>query len=665
MKLLKALRTKPAVEPNQPPTDFDLGSPATELEPVPSNPFTSVESEPLFEKSADNSQASDPELDAANLTSKPKLRLPEVGQLLGESYQLLAFQAGSFGLRGAVIQNGKQQANIRALAESRNIDFTRAVADVLDQLLQQHRRLPKRAILLTPSVVTALVQLPVSPLRPRSDEQMQELIRWELEGAISQQNKHWMIGSMLVERGYLTPDQRDEVVEQLQQRQTEGGPQSLVRFGDLAVQLGFIDRDQLEECFTLQGKLISIDDDLVYGWQASESTREGPSDEVLMSEEEDNDSSHPWLVSGMSKTLQRRWIGAFNLNGLKLEAFYPVIGSAFAGLGQYCELELQYLLEVQQEQLALVSGNRNTVAEILTTARSRGPVDLHQCLDLIGVLPSDLNRLYISCSQAELQPELLQDLADHLGIDVQRFSAQSHHLELPARVPADALLALQGSINHHFGHLPITRQSRISATETKSARWKSWFQPKNLAVAASVLLVTGMFSFLGWMEWNTRYQTERLAALEAEFDRELKVKNQLQALYADSLKIKGAIADSQQQSDLTLLLANEIEANLGYRVQSLSPLLKAIALALSPEIILGQILKQGDDLSLEVLAPSSSSAQEYVARLSEFVQPVGYQVMNSNPKADSDDFRLLVQLTYQHGLTSQLLADSNPAQAGE
>ncbi|WP_136678587.1 hypothetical protein [Neptunomonas sp. XY-337] len=599
----------------------------------------------------------DPELAAANIKLKRKLNLPSFSALFGEHYSLLAFQAGSFGLRGALVKNSKNKAVIAHVAESRTVDFTRAIAEILIELKRTSKRLPKRAILLTPSVISAQINLPVSPLRPREDEEMQDLIRWELEGAVTQQNKHWMIGSMLIERGYLTPEQRDEVLDELQIRQAQGGPQSLVRFGDLAVQLNFINRDQLEECFTLQGKLVAVDDDLVYGWQASELERDGPSDEILLSREDDSDSSHPWLVCGMSKTVRRRWIGAFNLNGIHIEAFYSSLGSAFANLWHYCDQEHQALLEVHQEQLAFISGTPNTINEIAIAERAPGPVSLDACLDLIGTVPEGVQRLYLTSNCNAHLKGLMQDLVDALDIDVQLFSAPAGDMPLPGGVHKDALLGIQGAVNHYLKHIPDARLTWINARESQEPAWKKLTKPKNIGIAAGVVLFCAASGFMGWMHWNTDVQTQRLAELERKFDSEMKVKKRLQSLYQENLQLKASIADIAREIELTQALSARVQRNRSYRVGSTAPLLKAITLGVTMDIALTNIEKQADRYQVKAIASDNNAAREYVNTLGRFIKPLNYQVVDSGEFEDQEHgFQtIVIDLDYQPDLALELI----------
>lgn len=635
----------------------------TETESVMVNPFSNAAATPEHSTETPTLEIEpdlDPELAAANI--KLKRKVPHIGQLFDTSHTLLAFQAGSFGLRGALIKNYKHYARIKHVAESSNVDFTRAIHEVLTQL-KDHQRLPKRAILLTPSVVSDLVQLPVSPLRPRSNDQMQDLIRWELEGAVTQQNKHWMIGSMLVERGLLTPQERDEVVTELELRQVQGGPASLTRFGDLAVQLGLIAREQLEECFTLQGKLVALDDELIYGWQASESERiEGPSDETLLSQEDDSDSSYPWLVCGMSQTVHRRWIGAFKLNGIHLEGFYPALGSLFSTLWHQNDQQ-QIVLEIHQEQLALVKGNSRSVSDIITAERQSAAVTLDECLDLIGILPTNVKRLYLAADQDEDLTSLSEGLKTILEMDVQVISSADAATPVSNAICKSNLLGLQGIVNHYLKHTPHARLAWISAKESKEPTWKKLARPKNLAIAAGIILLCSATGFLGWMHWNTGIQQQRLTELNQQFNNEMTVKKQLEAAYNANKALSEQIKETNHQANLTQTLLEEVKRNTSYRIHSLPPLLKAINLSITPDVALLSIQKIEDNLVITAEAIDSSKAQEYVYNLNRFIRPINYQVSNSSDEIDPRGIqKLTISLSYQPGLTQQLFS-SSPAGA--
>ncbi|WP_415882139.1 hypothetical protein ACMXYX_13315 [Neptuniibacter sp. QD72_48] len=596
------------------------------------------------DKASDQNDIVDPELVAAEQKESrfksliSGIRLPTPGA----SYNLLAFQAGSFGLRGVLVCDARHGALLGPAAESNNVDFTRAIAEVVDQLKLHHKRLPKQAILVTPSVISSIVELPVSPLRPRSEDEMRELIRWELEGTLTQQNKHWLIGSMLVERGYLTASQRDELVEELQIRQSQGGQEGLLRFGDLAVQLNYITHEQLEECFVLQGKLIAVDDDLAYGWQAEEpQLTQGLSDEALLSKDDDGDSAHKWLVSGMSKSVRRRWVGAFNLNGIKLQAFYPAVGSSFAMLAQRCSDPQQALLEIHQEQLAFITGGPSAVNEIRVEERQYGDVRQDEIQRLLGVLPSDLHKLYVNF-QGKEKDEILFALSNSTALDIETLNFEGLDIPKPEHLFNEALLGIAGAAEHFLNHVAKARLSWIPAKDAEVSFFKKLLAPKVLKISAAVAVAFLMMGFLGWMHWNMWQQQERLDQLNTRFETDSKLKQQFSGIAAEQVHLKQKIIEAKEEvalnSKLLILLGKEFPRDKNL----INILLKSLILV-TPEGVSIQSITQSEGLlMIAALAHRDTQGQEFVSALNKVMVPLDYQVFSSDvsqhENLDESDF---------------------------
>src|SRR5690606_15758175 len=99
---------------------------------------------------------------------------------------------------------------------------------------------------------SGLIELPVSPTKPRPAIQMQELIRWELEPLLMQCNMYWAAGQLLLRMGYLDEGQLKDVVERQQGKQKgsngDNSAYSFKRFCELAIEMGYITQEQMHEC---------------------------------------------------------------------------------------------------------------------------------------------------------------------------------------------------------------------------------------------------------------------------------------------------------------------------------------------------------------------------------------------------------------------------------
>jgi hypothetical protein len=94
--------------------------------------------------------------------------------------ELLVFETDGFSLRAAVIKNAGKSPQVVFTANSSFADMAEAVKEIAEQLKQNGFKGGK-AILLSPAVLSTLVELPINPKKSRPIPQMQELIRWEVE----------------------------------------------------------------------------------------------------------------------------------------------------------------------------------------------------------------------------------------------------------------------------------------------------------------------------------------------------------------------------------------------------------------------------------------------------------------------------------------------------
>jgi hypothetical protein len=107
-----------------------------------------------------------------------KLTLLRANNVMVCEWTGLSIQAAAFGRAGKKLE-------VLASAESDSIDPTVAFSQVLNAL-RTHGWTGKDVIILTPSVMSAMVELPVSPHKPKPVGQMHELVRWEVEPLLMQ-----------------------------------------------------------------------------------------------------------------------------------------------------------------------------------------------------------------------------------------------------------------------------------------------------------------------------------------------------------------------------------------------------------------------------------------------------------------------------------------------
>lgn len=237
--------------------------------------------------------------------------------------QILVCETDGFSLHAAVLRRADQDMELLYQARTEQVDMAEGLGDVLTALKSQGWEGGGAAILLSPAVLSTLVELPVNPKKPRPLNQMLELVRWEAEPLLLQHVTRWSVGHLLVGQGYMTEEQARTVMDLQQGKSSPNGGLamaeqfSLRRFGDLAVELGFIKRSQLNACLTGQEWLKSADEAIDCGWAAQGAVEDIP-------------GTYNWLISCVHHSLLQRWTDAFARHGLKLQAMYPLTGCSAA-----------------------------------------------------------------------------------------------------------------------------------------------------------------------------------------------------------------------------------------------------------------------------------------------------------------------------------------------
>ncbi|MBE0440362.1 MAG: hypothetical protein IBX57_11540 [Gammaproteobacteria bacterium] len=236
----------------------------------------------------------------------------------GKSTELLVCETDGFSLRGSVLSRAGSTITASYHANVQTTDMAEAVVELVGQLKASGWQ-GGHAVLLSPAVLSTLIELPVNPKKPRPLNQMMELVRWEAEPLLIQHTTRWSVGHLLVGQGYITADQAEAIIDLQQGKANEAGGLNLAekfssrRFGDLAEELGYIRRSQLNACLAGQEWLKSDDELIECGWS--------PQAEVA-----DVPGMFNWLVSCVNQGLLQRWIDVFAKQGVVLEAMYPLIG---------------------------------------------------------------------------------------------------------------------------------------------------------------------------------------------------------------------------------------------------------------------------------------------------------------------------------------------------
>jgi len=515
--------------------------------------------------------------------------------------RLLVFESTGFALYGALAGRGlRSEFAVSEPVVSTAPDFVVAVGEVLALLRRKAgKRLPKKAVLVTPSAAAQLLHLPVDPEKPRTHAQMSEMVRWELEEFFVHQNDIWSQGSLLLGRGYISAQQR---------REAEGGEGATPRPRSAAgVYSGIVAREQLDECLDLLEKLTAADDDLVTGWSSQAGKEEeGP---------------FTWWGAGIGGEVRARWADAFYRHGLSLAWIYPQLGTAVSHLAS--ETGGWMLVEVRQEQFGLFQGRGGLLTSLALKRCPFGLADPAMVAEAAhGTLLPDTEKVFLSAPTALAAPILAA-----LGLRLDREAATLTGAGNPAGgiCPPQALLSLQGAARHALGLCPPHVLVRIQAQTPPPPLWKNRATYPWLGIGILLVAIIGN-------EWYLSFRTEKnTRELFREIGREkhqTQLRNEAQKTHNEAQRLQKELKEKEDELKEQERLRNILDNVIRYRQDLVPGILQALGQAVNDEVVLDLVEERddGQGFYLEGWAIKDTAGQLFVSRLNETLAPWRYKV---------------------------------------
>lgn len=549
---------------------------------------------------------------------------PALGSLLssfGKPNSILVCEADGLTLRGAVLRRVEGQLHVDYTASTNSADLKQAVSEMIAEL-RQHGWQGKRAVLLTPAVMSALIELPVPADKPRSAIQMQELIRWELEPLMMQQNGYWTAGQILHALGYMDDAQIQEVLDRQRGKQKNGigdGHGTIYafkRFAELAVEMGFITQAQREECLTRQAWLRTDSDEISCGWVAQLAESEG---------EAAGDGQYPWLVSGVNTALMRHWEAAFAAHKVELTELYAMSGAA-AGLLEHPATAV--LIEPHCEHISSLRIEDGAVTAVRMQQSGRhSPVDA--CLEAYhAVTPPEPPRIFLA-DHCENEATLAGDLQSMTGREV---------LQLPV-LAAELTHGMQGIAHDILLHGKTRFCGAIAVQGPKPPIWK---QVEARAISAGVLMVgliviTELAMQVRYELVDSRYQ--KVSAEKKSFDAAVAgVQAQIDAVKKarDEIKLKETeLAKVMSRFDF---FAVELPGRTAY----VRNLLEELARSVNDDVVIN-VLEETPNMGIRIegWALSEAAAQRFIQAFKDAMRPWGADVADPIVRAQAGRLGLL------------------------
>lgn len=272
---------------------------------------------------------------------------------LGQSKgRLLVLESRGFGIKAYLLERQGETVDLTAFVQNKIIPIAQSLTDIVSQLKAQKHSVPKQCILVSGACTSALLSLPIDGDNSLPDEQMQELVRWELEPLFNEHIAHWTIGGLLIARGYLTEPQRKELLQQLgeqKERLAGRGGRAPARFGELAVRAEFITLEQLEECLSIHEEIQLIDPALDCSWSQA----------AVNSKKQDG----LWLCSAMSRPIREQWLNACEQSKLTLKGIYSQHHSAVVQLPETSKSQIIVVINVSLVTVMVVNDAQVTLCK--------------------------------------------------------------------------------------------------------------------------------------------------------------------------------------------------------------------------------------------------------------------------------------------------------------
>lgn len=521
-------------------------------------------------------------------------------------------ETDGFGFRAALLRLEGQKVRFGRVIEIDGADANAALTTLRGRL-QAFGPLPKEAILLTPAVIPAVLDLPIASARQRPYGQMQEMIRWEMEPFFVQRVGVWKLGLILARRGYLSETQMSEILQEMERRKGDrqrgwGERSSSILFGEVAVEREFITPAQRDEALGIQQQLQTTDDEMVCGWSPQPSAT-GPAKGGA-----GKTGKSPWLVCGMSRSERTRWVELFRRHGFALQGIYPLIGCSAAAVNGAASSPAA-LVEVRAGAVGCVRFSENRVASL----------QLYYNID--RPLSEEVPAVWVGGEAAALflpgEGHPIQSLPGGLltlRSEGDRFiPVEVEPSALPGGMEAASLSGILGAARHAWGLSGASRAVCVPGYDPGPPlrrRPPVWWAATGLLI---LFVLGGLEFFLTVRLERTRSRfTEASQALKALRDESAAVRERREAVK----KLQETVQERRRESEEIARRRAFLELQLPGRADRILSLFESVTAALPAEMVIERIAEEGEGIQIVGWALSERAIQRFARRLAAAIAPM-------------------------------------------
>lgn len=461
------------------------------------------------------------------------------------------------------------------------------LSDTLGQVVAQLGR-PKQVILVTTDITIATLQLPPGLENMTDGDELNKMLNWEMQPYLELNPMTPMLGQILVAQDHLSHQQLRDLVEAQKQQRADNPAAATTPLGELAIERGFINQDELNSAVLLQIALSTTENtgEYVFGLPASE--------QAIPNQ---NQQRH---ITAMTREDRSKWLSAFKKNGLSIDAMLPIVGIAAGEIASSNTSSVSTVIEVHNTFASITHfiGNKASAFEYRPLPIS--PADTDQIRNLINRINSPSKLL--KCATGELT-ELVHATGETNTPTVQLDASTKSLMELIA-TGAIATVARPAS---GIAPVPI-KDPPIPLNQ------RAFYKPLLASICITGLIIAAEFfmarSLLPIIAERDKQEKADLDAHD-KMDEVNELKDRIGILDSEIDALNAEIAPIQKRNRL-------IGNSLGKRSDFHSTLFEVVAAAVGDEVMLDRLSsRNGHIFQVEAWALTQEKADLFVKQLAD------------------------------------------------
>ena len=501
----------------------------------------------------------------------------------------LICESDGFRLRATLFKKTEDEVHLSPIIETDPLSPQDAVAAVIRDLDIEDANELQSVALITPCVITDIIELPIPADEKRDPDEMQELIRWEMDPLLAEHSTLWSMSAVLYGLGYIDDSKRESLVQY-------AGKSGETRYGEVALSMGLIDQEQVDIASQLLEKLTDLDEDLSAAW-------------TPIGQGMDTGTSL-WLATACSRQYKEEWVEAFASNGIELSALCPAMGMGLSGLRKH---EGEHLLLDIEEKSALCQRVKDGIPQSSERVYAAGEeITAEEINSACSAIKTDSTKKVWFTTRSKPRADFLDKLVGQIGLDLEAI----HYGEYPPIVTAIISTGLELAEAKKAFRFPI-----ILIKPPPAPLYKHEFFKEAVLVALLFLGIIGSEIYF----YTT---TGELIATEAETREKLMVAEETrdkideQKLTAEELQ--GELNKLQEETVKAEQGLQLLQETIPARNNLISNFMENLAKSVTPYVIVESISESNDlSLSVDGWSYTEKDAQQFIQRLAISMAPHG------------------------------------------